>query len=257
MARTIKLEFNKRCLRGFSGNQLKMIACFLMLCDSIGYMLIENGVLYGLYPEYWTMALATEQGMRWYAFAKVLRFFGRMAFPIFAYLISEGFIHTSSPRWYGIRMLICALISEVPFDLATRHMVWDPSYQNVCFTYVIAIFTMYLIKKARKLPLAVRILIMGAGAAAAFLARSDYGALGVVFICMMYMLRNDRTARLVTGALLSAAESLGYYCISAFSFILIRFYNGKRGAVPMKYLFYLIYPAHMLLFYALVYFANR
>ena len=58
-------------------------------------------------------------------------------------------------------------------------------------------------------------------------------------------------------SLLSAAESLGYYCISAFSFILIRFYNGKRGTVPMKYLFYLIYPAHMLLFYALVYFANR
>ena len=54
-----------------------------------------------------------------------------------------------------------------------------------------------------------------------------------------------------------AAESLGYYCISTFSFILMRFYNGKRGTVPMKYLFYLIYPAHMLLFYALVYFANR
>ena len=257
MARTIKLEFNKRRLRGFSGNQLKMIACFLMLCDSIGFMLIENGVLYGLNPEYWSLALATELGQRWYTLARVLRFLGRMSFPIFAYLVAEGFIHTSNQRRYMIRMLLCAFISEVPFDLATRHVVFDPSYQNVCFTYVIALAALYFIRRARRYPLPVRLLIMALGAALAFLLRSDLGPVGVVLICLMYMLRNDRNAQLVTGAVVSAAESLGYYCISALSFVLIRFYNGKRGSFPMKYFFYIFYPAHMLAFYALVYFANR
>ena len=257
MARTIKLEFNKRRLRGFSGNQLKMIACFLMLCDSIGFMLIENGVLYGLNQEYWSLALATEIGQRWYMMARFLRFFGRMAFPIFAFLIAEGFMNTSNVRKYIIRVLLCALISEVPFDLATRHVIYDPSYQNVCFTYAVALITVFMIKKARRLHVIFRLMIMGFGAALAWYIRSDYGALGVVLISLMYMLRDDRMLRLVTGALLSAIESLGYYCISAASFLLIRFYNGKRGSLPMKYFFYLVYPGHMLLFYALVYFANR
>ena len=257
MTRTIKLEFNKRRLRGFSGNQLKLIACFLMLCDSIGYMLIENGVLYGLNPEYWSLALATEIGQRWLLAARILRFFGRMAFPIFAYMVAEGFANSKSPHKYMLRMLVFALISEVPFDLATRHVAYDLSYQNVLFTYTLALIALLIIRRIRRLPLIVRLLPVAAFAAAAYFIRSDYGPLGVVLICLMYMLRKDRAAQLVTGAVLSAAESLGYYCISAISFILIRFYNGKRGSVPLKYFFYIIYPAHMLIFYALVYFANR
>ena len=257
MARTIKLEFKKRRLRGFSGNQLKMIACFLMLCDSIGYMLIENGVLYGLNAEYWSLALATEAGQRWYLFARVLRFFGRMSFPIFAYMIAEGFVHSRDRFKYMLRMAVFACISEVPFDLATRHAVFDMAYQNVLFTYALALCALIIIRKMRRLPLILRLLVMGVFAAGAYYIRSDYGPLGVVFICLMYLLRKDRTAQLVTGTLLSASESLSYYCISAISFILIRFYNGKRGTIPLKYFFYIFYPAHMLLFYGLVFFANR
>ena len=234
-----------------------MIACFLMLCDSIGFMLIENGVLYGLNPEYWRLALATEAGQAWYDFARVLRFFGRMSFPIFAYMIAEGFIRTSNVRKYILRRLIYPLISAVPFDIATRHVLFDISYQNVLFTYSVALIILFLIKCARQWPLILRLMIMAAGAALAWFIRSDYGALGVIFICLMYMLRKDKAAQLVTGVVLSAAESLSYYCVSALSFILIRFYNEKRGSVPMKYFFYIFYPAHMLLFYLMVYFANR
>ena len=257
MARTVKLEFNKKRLRGFSGNQLKLIACFLMLCDSVGYMLIENGVLYGLNAEYWSLALATEIGQRWYLFARVLRFAGRMAFPIFAYLVAEGFAHSRNQRKYAFRMAVFALISEVPFDLATRHLVFDMTYQNVLFTYTLALCALLIIKRMRKLHIVLRLLVMGVFAVGAWYLRSDYGPLGGVFICLMYLLRKDRAAQLVTGTVLSAAESLSYYCISAISFVLIRFYNGKRGTAPLKYFFYIFYPVHMLLFYGLVYFANR
>ena len=58
-------------------------------------------------------------------------------------------------------------------------------------------------------------------------------------------------------AAVCVAESISYGGISALSCVLIRFYNGKRGAMRLKYIFYLFYPLHMLLFYAMVYFANR
>ncbi len=257
MAKTIKLKFNKRRPRGLSGNQLKMIACFLMLCDSVGFVLIENGVLYGYDPIYWNLALATELGRRWYMAARVLRFFGRMAFPIFAYMVAEGFIHTENERRYIFRMLLLAIVSEAPFDLATAGVLYSTDYQNVCFTYALSLMALYIIKKLRKRWIILRFLMIAIFAALAYYLRSDYGPLGVVFICFMYLLRQDRAAKLVLGALISAVESLVYYCVSALSFILIKFYNGKRGDMPLKYFFYIIYPVHLLLFYLLVYIANR
>ena len=89
-AKPIKLKFNQRRLAGFSGNQLKLIAFFFMLCDHVGFMLIENGVLYGQNPIYWELALQTPEGQRWYLAARVLRFLGRLAFPLFAFLTVEG-----------------------------------------------------------------------------------------------------------------------------------------------------------------------
>ena len=70
-------------------------------------------------------------------------------------------------------------------------------------------------------------------------------------------MREDRKAVLITGAVIAAAESIEYACVSAFAFAFIYFYNGKRGELPVKYFFYIAYPAHMLLFWAMVYFANR
>ena len=257
MARAAKLEFNKRRLRGFTGNQLKLIACFCMLCDHIGYVLIENGVLYGRNIEYWTLALATEEGQRWYLFARILRTIGRLAFPIFAYMLVEGFLHTRNLRVYMRNVLLCALVSEIPFDLACYHTVYYPYYQNVCFTLFLGLVSMWLMKKASKLPGVVPILLGGVVSALAGLIRCDYGAVGVGMISIMWLLRKDESAKLIFGALISAIDGLSYYCTSALAFIPLRFYNGKRGSAPLKYFFYLFYPLHLLLFYLMVYIGNR
>ena len=89
-----------------------------MLCDHIGFVLIENGVLYGQNPIYWNLALETPVGQRWYLAANILRYMGRLAFPIVAFLIAEGCLHTKNLRRYILRLALFAVISEVPFDLA-------------------------------------------------------------------------------------------------------------------------------------------
>lgn len=234
-----------------------MIAFFLMLCDHVGFMLIENGVLYGQNSLYWSQAIATEEGQKWYLAARILRFVGRMSFPLFAYMIVEGFRHTSGVGKYIFRIGLFAVLSEVPFDLACFGVVYYPDYQNVLFTYFIALIALNFMEKARKVSWLLAVLVAAPFGWIAWLAKCDYGALGVGLICLLYMLHRDRKIQLVSGAVVSAAESLEYYGVSALSFFLLRFYNGQRGEASLKYFFYLMYPLHMLLFYALVYFANR
>lgn len=252
-----RLQFNKRKFRGLSGNQIKMIAFFLMLCDHIGFMLIENGVLYGQNVLYWNQAIATPEGQKWYLAARILRFVGRMSFPLFAYFIAEGFRHTSSAGKYIFRMGFFALISEVPFDLACFGTVYNPEYQNVLFTYFIALIALNFMEKAGRVSWILAILVAAPFGWIAWLIKCDYGALGVGLICLLYLLRRERKIQLVSGAVVSAAESMEYYGISALSFLLLQTYNGQRGEAPLKYFFYLMYPLHLILFYALVYFANR
>ena len=251
-----RLQFNKRSFRGLSGNQLKMVAFFLMLCDHVGFMLIENGMLYGQNAMYWNMALGTSQGQKWYMIAKILRFIGRLSFPIFAFFVAEGFRYTQNAAKYITRMGVFALISEVPFDLACYGVPYYPEYQNVLFTYFIALLAMSLMQKARK-HLLLKILIMAAFSGVAWLVKCDYGALGVALICLLYLLKNETKLRLWAGAVVSAVESTGFYGVSALSFLLLSLYRGNRGSASLKYFFYFMYPAHLAVFYALVYFANR
>ncbi len=253
----IRLKFNMRRIAGFTGNQLKMIALIFMLCDHIGYVLIENGVLYGQNPMYWDLALKTAAGQRWYLAARVLRTIGRLSFPIFAFLIVEGVTHTGNIRKYLCRLVLFAALSEIPFDLAIKGVWYYPEYQNVMITLALGAMSIAAMQKWHKLPLFLRFLVAAVFCAAAYYLKSDYGAAGVLMISAMYMVREDKKAVLIAGAVIAAAESIEYACVSAFSFLFIYFYNGKRGELPMKYFFYAAYPLHLLLFWAMVYFPNR
>lgn len=234
-----------------------MIAFIFMLCDHIGYVLIENGVLYGQNPMYWNLALQTAAGQRWYLAARILRFIGRLSFPIFAFLAAEGFAHTGNRRRYIMRLALFALISEVPFDLAIKHTVWYPDYQNVMFTLLFGVLALCTVDKLRKRHIIFQMLAVAFFCWAAYIAKSDYGPVGVLLTASMYMFRLDRKLCIITGAFISALESLTYSGVGALAYVFIWLYNGKRGEMPMKYFFYIGYPAHLLLFYAMVYFANR
>ncbi len=255
--KTIRLSFNKRRISGFTGNQLKMIAFILMLCDHIGYMLIENGVLYGQNPIYWNLALQTATGQHWYILAQVLRFLGRLSFPIFAFLTAEGYAHTKNAWKYILRLAFFAALSEVPFDLAVKGIVYYPDYQNVMITMLLGVVGLTLGERFGKKRIVLRWIIYALFCGAAYLAKSDYGAVGVLLIVTMYELRADKKLSTITGIIISAAESISYSGVAALAFGPIWLYNGKRGEMPMKYFFYAAYPIHLLLFWAMVYLSNR
>lgn len=66
-------------------------------------------------------------------------YLGRIAFPLFAFLLVEGFVHTGNRKKYAVRMLVFALISEVPFNLMMEHRLFGPFHQNVLWTFLIGI----------------------------------------------------------------------------------------------------------------------
>ena len=127
---------------GFNGNQLKLIAVVSMLIDHMAYLFIGVGML--------TPALqAGEEFSALFLLYRVLRAIGRTAFPVFCFLLVEGFLHTKSRRRYAIRLGIFSLISEIPFDLlisGTRLFV-DWSSQNVMITLFLGLLMMEVLER--------------------------------------------------------------------------------------------------------------
>ena len=128
--------------RTFSGTALKTIACITMLVDHIGASCIEAGILTpGL--DAGTLSQDALSAYPLYRLDMVLRFTGRLAFPLFCFLLVEGFVHTHDVKKYVRRLFLFALISEVPFDLAFFRTPFDPSAQNVYWTLALGVLAMY------------------------------------------------------------------------------------------------------------------
>ena len=103
----------KQFLRhGLNGNQLKLIAVISMLCDHAAIRLLTYGLIPALH-----VAGKDTVAERWNQTFWILRSVGRMAFPIYVFLLTEGFCHTRNRRRYALRLGVFALISEIPFDL--------------------------------------------------------------------------------------------------------------------------------------------
>lgn len=113
-----------------SGTALKRIACLSMLLDHIGASLLENGL-------FRCSAIAP----RLVGLDQLLRLVGRLAFPIYCFLLVEGFLHTHDLKKYALRMLGFALISEGPFDWAFFSGVYW-GHQNVYFTLLLGLLAM-------------------------------------------------------------------------------------------------------------------
>lgn len=249
---------------GIPGSTLKIIALATMLIDHIGAVLLE-----GKMTELRMMqqGQAMEQELlqlyeRLYDVDLVLRAIGRLGFPIFCFLLVEGFVHTRSRLKYGRNLLIFALVSEIPFDLAfTRAMdgaelLWGvvyPYYQNVFFTLFIGLLCMCAYEfigthvESRLAKWGGNIAVLCAGMLVAELLHTDYSNIGVLAISMMYLFRRDRVRSMLAGCITLTL----HYSFEAFCFLTllpVKAYNGKRG-LSMKYFFYAFYPVHLFLLY--------
>ena len=127
---------------GLNGNQLKLIAVVSMLIDHIAYLFIGLKIL--------TPALQSgEELPALFLLYRVLRMIGRLAFPVFGFLLLEGFLHTKSRLRYAIRLGVFALISEIPFDLMNSgaRLFVDWSSQNVIITLLLGLLMMEVLER--------------------------------------------------------------------------------------------------------------
>lgn len=240
--------------RGLSGFQLKLLAIVSMFLDHIGVVLLENGLL----PRISSAVLAGNSlsffpadYQFWYHIDLLLRCIGRLAFPIFCFLLIEGFQHTRSIPHYALRLGIFAILSEVPFDLAAYNSIFHANSQNVFFTLLIGLITLWALdyfKAALSVPLQpLRYLSVITGMMIAQFFQTDYAAMGILLIVVLYECRSSRKWQCILGAIVTLFTS--YTAFPAF--FLIYCYNGRRGHQPCRYFFYAFYPLHLLLLYIL------
>ena len=184
-----------------------------------------------------------------------MRIIGRIAMPIFTFCVCEGYIHTRDRKKYLTRMLIFALISEIPFDLVTSGKVLEFTQQNIMFTFAMAAGTLMLCdlvlnKFGKKTGYVLTGVIMLMSMVLSVVLRLDYSmtALAVVFV---YYLLKDKALEirnLVAMAVHFLLRNVGVYLYGVLGFIPLFLYNGKRGK-GLKWLFYVFYPGHLLLIY--------
>ena len=212
--------------------QLKLIAVVSMLVDHIGAVLL---------PQY-----------------IALRYIGRIAFPIYCFLLVEGYYHTRDVKKYLLRLSCFALLSEIPYDLAFRRMPFYWNKQNVFFTLsiglaVIALSDWLTDKSDRKEMVRIwQAIVLMAGCLLVSYIKSDYTYIGVILILFFYLLHESRWQTVFALGILMGMEyfsgSIQWFAVTAAVPILL--YNGGKGR-SMKYAFYLFYPVHLLVLYGI------
>lgn len=215
---------------------LKWLAIISMLIDHLGAVILEPWLASGgalAYPA-----------IDWVTVDMVLRLIGRFAFPIYSFLIVEGYHHTRDVRRYALRLAGFAIISEIPFNLAISQSWFNLSYQNVFFTLLgglLAIWVLDLVDNRL-----VGVAAAGSLVLAGHLLQTDYGAYGVLMMLLLHWTRSDRRVQAISGAIFNLSQ-----LTASLAFIPIYFYNGEKGKGNSKWIYW-IYPVHLLLF-ALIY----
>lgn len=187
---------------------------------------------------------------------------GRLAFPIFCFLLVQGYGHTRDVRAYGRRLLLAAILSEIPFDLLIFGRVACGAEQNALFALLLGLLALTVVQVLGASPLpsafGVSLLML-----AAMAARVSYGWLGIA-LCLCFNLTGKLRRTLASGAvlliytlsLLLSGVALSWVETSLCALLalpLLLLYNGKRGprSPLLTFLFYAAYPLHLLALAAL------
>ena len=257
-----------------SWSQLKLIAYITMLIDHTAHILLQNGIMVA-YPQCFPYVKPVMI---------LMRGIGRIAFPIFSFLLVEGLIHTRSRIRYMLRILLLAIISEPVFDYANNGVFYYADYQNVFITLLIAGTTMCLLSLIERsyrlnsniyVMYAMQVIVVIAGCLLAELLKVDYGMSGIIIPLIMgaiSRLKLDSSsafalyfvgtviARVIRNIVNAPAYMLNprmwyekylMYTINnlqifaILALIPIFMYDGTKGKPMPKAVYYLFYPVHM------------
>jgi len=212
---------------------IKIIACITMFLDHIKYAIPSAQNFFTIYG-------------------------GRLSFPLFAFLITEGYVHTKNLKKYVTRLMLFGIISQIPF-MFFRTLVGEWKMLNIMFTMLLGILAIFVYDKINKkyVSLLVVVLIVFLG----YVLKVDYGAYGVLTVFIIYVFKNNKKIFSVAyGTLIFIyyyywfrnqvieMPNILYLICTLFSIIIISFYNGKQGR-KIKYFFYWFYPIHMIIVY--------
>ena len=234
---------------GITSFSLHILAMALMLCDHL-----------------WATLFPAQEWMTC---------IGRMAFPVFAFMIVEGYFYTSNVRRYMGRIFVFAIISEIPFNLIYGSSLIFPFHQNVLWTFLMALLSIRIIEKAKKikkywLTIPIIIIIVLMDYLIGTIAMVDYFGAGVLTVLTFYFFRGKKwwcfLGQLVCLIILNIEILGGYYYSIKFvgyeieivqqgfallALIPIWLYKGKQGyhSKGFQYVCYAFYPVHLLLLY--------
>ncbi len=218
---TLKPEF------GLSGSALKVIAMISMVIDHVAlYLMDDSTVLY-----------------------ETMRCIGRIAFPVFAFLIAVGFIHTRSRYRYFFTLLGFAVISEMPWYLLNG----TDGTHNVMFTLALGVATLMVLENLLQRSLVLGFLWTLGMAGLAFWLGVDYEWGGILVIVIFYLFN-------VYGHSFQYSRGMQFFCTfvlmmhygvigAIMACMILYLYNRKRGFVQgsiAKYGFYAFYPIHLI-----------
>ena len=233
MSNAKALSFLPERMQILSGSALKVLAILIMLLDH------SAAILLSVYPpalEPWFSVFG-----RSYSLYRVCRDIGRLAFPIFCFLLVEGFLHTRNRFKYGRNLFLFACISEIPWNYMHTD-TWTYERQNVFFTLFLGYLAFCAIEHFQEQQM-MQVISMAVLLIAAYYLQADYGWKGYVFLLIMYWFRYYKPAQAIIGSCW-----LYYEWKACFAFLFINMYNGKRGFIRGKfgkYFFYAFYPVHI------------
>lgn len=202
----------------------------------------------------------------------ILTSIGRITFPIFAFMIVEGYTHTKNLKKYVLRLLIFAVISEIPFNLMMGSRIFYPIHQNVLWTFLISIGLIHLNELARKKGKIWLNILTGIGTVilgyiVGIITYVDYYHYGILIVLVFYFFRQRKWWSFLGQALclwyiceemisgfayeIAIGDTVVYFtrqCFAMLALIPIWLYRGKRGyhSKALQYFYYAFYPAHML-----------
>lgn len=218
---------------------IKIIACITMLLDHIKY------------------AIPALKG-------PITIYLGRIAFPLFAFFIGEGYIHTKNLKKYVKRLIVFAILSQIPF-MMFRTLVGEWRMLNIIFTLLLGLATIVIYDKEKNKIVSLILVVCIAYLGKAL--KVDYGWYGVISVFIIYLFKNKKALLIFSYTILLIAyyyiNNMNLFNISNFIYFLctllpigiICLYNGNQGR-KSKWFFYIFYPAHMLIVYILgIYFA--
>ncbi len=242
-----------------SGTALKVYGCAAAFFYTAGRAVFQNGFLQATEhtPEELMAALEADPLlMTLSAWSTMLQFIGALAIPVFAFLLVEGFLHTASFRRYILTVLAFAVVSEVPYDLAMNGKVWDFSGQNVMFTYALGLMMLYGLemfqsRKGAQYRIAQGCIVV-ASVLWSMILQGAFGLPTLLLAAVYYLLQEKKGLRILVGCAVSVP-----YVTAPISGFFLWCYDGERGRLLerrpwAKYVFYALYPAHLIILWLVV-----